>query len=122
LVGRRCGNGRLDLDILLSWMLLTIVEVPAQRRQTRDDIVHPPGQDKMLVHTVIPESRWYVVESDKRIARLNMISHLLPTIPPTTRCGASHWNCPDRPLSNGYVRPPRTQQTYVPDHTASLPR
>src|SRR5438477_1245393 len=40
------------------------------------------AKDEMFVHTDIPESRWYVVESDdKRTARLNMIAHLLSTIP-----------------------------------------
>ena len=34
-----------------------------------------------MVHTDIPEARWYVVESDdKRRARLNMIAHLLSTL------------------------------------------
>ena len=34
------------------------------------------------MHTDIPEAPWYVVESDdKRRARINMIAHLLSTIP-----------------------------------------
>ena len=34
-----------------------------------------------MVHTDIPESPWFVVESDdKRRARLNMIAHLLSTL------------------------------------------
>jgi polyphosphate kinase 2 (PPK2 family) len=36
----------------------------------------------MFGHTDIPEAPWYVVESeDKRRARINMIAHLLSTIP-----------------------------------------
>ena len=40
------------------------------------------AKDEMMVHTDIPEAPWYVVESDyKKRARLNMIAHLLSTIP-----------------------------------------
>ncbi|HEX4703288.1 MAG TPA: polyphosphate kinase 2 [Pseudonocardiaceae bacterium] len=78
------------------------------------------AKDEMLVHTDIPESRWYVVESeDKRRARLNMMAHLLSTVPyhevPRPRL-----RLPKRPPSTGYVRPPRDLQTYVPDHAGAL--
>jgi polyphosphate kinase 2 len=78
------------------------------------------AKDEMFVHTDIPESRWYVVESeDKRRARLNMIAHLLSTVPyhEITRPALK---LPHRPTASGYVRPPRDEQTYVPDHAASL--
>ncbi|MCQ0014391.1 polyphosphate kinase 2 [Actinomadura madurae] len=40
------------------------------------------AKDEMFLHTDIPEAPWYVVESeDKRRARINMIAHLLSTIP-----------------------------------------
>ena len=40
------------------------------------------AKDEMFVHTDIPEAPWHVVESDdKRRARINMIAHLLSTIP-----------------------------------------
>src|SRR5437773_250566 len=40
------------------------------------------AKDEMLVHTDIPEAPWYDVDSDdKRRARINMISHLLSTVP-----------------------------------------
>ena len=40
------------------------------------------AKDEMFVHTDIPESPWFVVESDdKRRARINMIAHLLASIP-----------------------------------------
>ena len=42
------------------------------------------AKDEMMVHTDTPTSRWFVVESDiKKHARLNMIAHLLSTIPYT---------------------------------------
>src|ERR1700756_5415170 len=40
------------------------------------------AKDEMFVHTDIPEAPWHVLESDdKRRARINMIAHLLSTIP-----------------------------------------
>src|SRR6478736_6411292 len=40
------------------------------------------AKDEMMVHTDVPEAPWYVVESDvKREARLNMMAHLLSTLP-----------------------------------------
>ena len=40
------------------------------------------AKDEMYVHTDIPEAPWFVVEADdKRRARINMIAHLLTTLP-----------------------------------------
>jgi polyphosphate kinase 2 len=78
------------------------------------------AKDQMMVHTDIPEAPWHVVESDdKRRARINMIAHLLSTLPyhEVTRVPL---DLPHRPHSTGYERPPRDTQTYVPDHVASL--
>jgi polyphosphate kinase len=78
------------------------------------------AKDEMFVHTDIPEAPWYVVESeDKRSARINMISHLLSTIP-YHDVQPAPIKLPPRPPSQGYVRVPREMQTYVPDHAASL--
>lgn len=78
------------------------------------------AKDEMFVHTDIPEAPWYVVESDdKRRARINMIAHLLSTIPYRT-VEPPRLALPERPPPRGYERPPRDMQTYVPDHSASL--
>jgi len=78
------------------------------------------AKDEMFVHTDIPEAPWYVVESeDKQRARINMISHLLSTLP-YHDVRQPHLRLPPRPPSTGYVRVPRDTQTYVPDHAASL--
>ena len=79
------------------------------------------SKDEMFMHTDIPEAPWYVVESeDKRRARINMIAHLISTIPyhEVQRVPLS---LPPRPPSSGYRRTPRDMQTFVPDHAASLP-
>src|SRR6266705_506385 len=78
------------------------------------------SKDEMFVHTDIPEAPWNVVESDdKRSARINMIAHLLSTIPyqDVQRMPLS---LPPRPPSKGYIRMPKGMQTYVPDYAASL--
>ncbi|MEV3922634.1 polyphosphate kinase 2 [Actinomadura coerulea] len=78
------------------------------------------AKDEMFVHTDIPEAPWYVVDSDdKRRARINMIAHLLSTIPYRT-VEPPRLPLPERPPPKGYERPPRDMQTYVPDHSASL--
>jgi polyphosphate kinase len=80
------------------------------------------AKDEMFVHTDIPEAPWFVVESqDKRRARINMISHLLSTLP-YHEVQRTPIKLPRRPPSQGYVRAPREMQTYVPDHAASLIR
>jgi len=79
------------------------------------------AKDEMFVHTDVPASPWFVVESDvKKHARLNMIAHLLSTIP-YTDVPRDRVVLPDRPAaSSGYVRPPKELSTYVPDHVATL--
>ena len=80
------------------------------------------AKDEMMVHTDIPEAPWFVVESDeKKRARLNMMAHLLSTIP-YTDVGSPVLELPERPQPKGYQRPPRESASYVPDHSASLAR
>ncbi|MEU1342432.1 MULTISPECIES: polyphosphate kinase 2 [unclassified Streptomyces] len=78
------------------------------------------AKDEMLVHTDLTEAPWNIVESDdKRRARLNMMAHLLSSVP-YQELPPQVLELPERPPSTGYERPPRDLQTYVPDHAASL--
>jgi polyphosphate kinase 2 len=78
------------------------------------------AKDEMFLHTDIPDSRWNVVESDnKKRARINMIAHLLSTVP-YHEVPREMLKLPDRPPSKGYRRPPRDTQHHVPDHAATL--
>ena len=73
------------------------------------------AKDDMFAHTDIKQAPWYVVESDdKRRARLNCISHLLSTIP-YEDLTPEQIELPKRQNDPGYVRPPMTDQTFVPD-------
>ena len=78
------------------------------------------AKDEMMVHTDIPEAPWFVVESDvKKRARLNMLAHLLSTLP-YVDVQSPPLELPPRPRPKGYERPPREHANYVPDHCATL--
>ena len=78
------------------------------------------AKDEMFVHTDIPEAPWFVVEADdKKRARLNCMAHLLTQIPYEAK-DLPHVKIPTRQGDEGYVRPPRDANTYVPDHAATL--
>lgn len=79
------------------------------------------AKDEMMVHTDTPESPWYVVESDiKKHARLNMMAHLLSTVP-YHDVQTPKVKLPARPVVSGnYQRPPRELSTYVDDYAATL--
>jgi polyphosphate kinase 2 len=80
------------------------------------------AKDEMFVHTDLPDNRWNVVEAgDKKRARINMISHLLSTIP-YEHVDRPPLTLPNRPRSNGYVRTERRLLNEVPDVTATLTR
>jgi hypothetical protein len=74
----------------------------------------------MFVHCDTELSPWYVVEADvKRNARLNMIHHLISTLP-YERQPHPEIDLPPRPSATGYERPPRDLYRSVPDHAATL--
>jgi polyphosphate kinase len=79
------------------------------------------AKDEMMVHTDIPASPWYVVESEiKKHARLNMMAHLLSTIE-YQKVEQPKVRLPKRPIvSDNYIRPPRELSTYVDDFAATL--
>lgn len=78
------------------------------------------AKDDMFVHTDIPEARWNVVESnDKRAARINMIAHLLHSVP-YEHVEQPKLKMPKRPDSTGYRRTDRNLQFEVPNHAASV--
>jgi polyphosphate kinase 2 len=89
--------------------------------ETRDRWVEfSRAKDEMFVHTDIPECPWYVVEADiKRHARLDMIHHLLTTLPYVQQ-ELPVIELPPRPPAADYERPPRELFHQVPDYAATL--
>ncbi|MBF4547802.1 polyphosphate kinase 2 [Corynebacterium afermentans subsp. lipophilum] len=78
------------------------------------------AKDEMFVHTDIPSAPWYTVESeDKKRSRINVISHLLSTIP-YEHTKPDLPEIPERPETTDYERPPRDEFRYVPDVAADL--
>lgn len=78
-------------------------------------VEYSKAKDVMFAHTDIKQAPWYVVNADsKKRARLNCIKHLLSMI---------HYEdltpqpikLPPRQDAGGYVRPPMTDQTFVPE-------
>ena len=73
------------------------------------------AKDDMFAHTDIKQAPWYVVDSDvKRHARLNCISHFLSLIPYEDMT-SEPITLEQRPPQHGYVRPPMSDQTFVPE-------
>jgi len=78
------------------------------------------AKDAMFERTDTAHAPWYEVDNeDKRRGRINMIHHLLESIP---------WHpieppvigFPARPPATGYRRPPADERNLVPDHAATL--
>jgi len=73
------------------------------------------AKDQMFTLTDIKQAPWYVVKSDdKKLARLNCIRHLLDMIP-YKDLTPEPIELPKRQSAAGYVRPPMSDQTFVPD-------
>ena len=73
------------------------------------------AKDEMFAHTDIKQAPWYVVNADdKKRARLNVISHFLSLIP-YEDLTPEPIVLPPRQTDRGYVRPPLSDQTFVPE-------
>ncbi|MGI9584424.1 MAG: polyphosphate kinase 2 [Acidimicrobiia bacterium] len=73
------------------------------------------AKDIMFDHTDIKQAPWFVVNAeDKKRARLNCMSHLLTQIPYEDR-SAGAVELPPRQENEGYIRPPISEQTFVPE-------
>ena len=85
-----------------------------ESRMHWEDYSH--AKDAMFLHTDLDSSPWYVVNADnKRLARLNCISHLLSQVPyeeverPPVELEER------RPPSSSIQRPPIDSQRWIPD-------
>ena len=72
------------------------------------------AKDEMFASTDFKQAPWYVVNADNKLcARLNCIRHLLSLIP-FEDLTPEPIILPPRQKEQGYVRPPITDQTFVP--------
>jgi len=72
------------------------------------------AKDEMFAYTDIKQSPWYVVNADdKKRARLNCIHHLLGMVG-YKDLTPQKIKLPPRPTRSNYVRPPMSDQTFVP--------
>ena len=83
--------------------------------ESRDKWVeYSMAKDKMFSYTDTKQSPWYVVHADdKKRARLNCIDHLLDLIP-YEDLTPKPLKLPPLKHDVAYVRPPVTEQTFVP--------
>jgi polyphosphate kinase 2 len=73
------------------------------------------AKDEMFKYTDTKQSPWYVVPADnKKRARLNCIHHLLSMIP-YKELKHEKIVLPPRKEEEGYVRPPFSDQTFIPE-------
>jgi polyphosphate kinase 2 len=73
------------------------------------------AKDEMFGHTDIKQAPWYVVNADnKKRARLNVIRHLLSLFD-YRDLTPEPIILPPREPDKGYVRPPMSEQTFVPE-------
>ena len=78
-------------------------------------VEYSKAKDDMFAHTDIKQAPWYVVDGDsKERARLNVITHLLSMID-YQDLTPEPVELPPRQDDRGYVRPPMSDQTFVPE-------
>ncbi|MHB8134067.1 MAG: polyphosphate kinase 2 [Anaerolineaceae bacterium] len=77
-------------------------------------VQYSKAKDAMFSFTDIKQAPWYVVNADdKKKARLNCIHHLLSLIP-YEDLTPEPMSLPPRVISEEYIRPPISDQTFVP--------
>lgn len=88
---------------------------PMDLESRRRWVDYSKAKDQMFAYTDIKQAPWFVVHADdKRRAHLNLIAHLL---------GQIHYDdltpdamqLPERQEEGGYIRPPISDQTFVPN-------
>ena len=83
-------------------------------------VEYSKAKDEMFQYCDIKQAPWFVVNADsKKLARLNCIHHLLKQIP-YKDLTPEPIKLPPRQKDKGYVRPPLTDQTFVPDRYGTL--
>lgn len=80
-------------------------------------VEYSKAKDAMFAHTDIKQAPWHVVDADdKKKARLNCISHLLSQFDYQGLTIERIEELPEREAGQSYIRPPISDQTFVPDN------
>jgi polyphosphate kinase len=78
-------------------------------------VEYSKAKDDMFAYTDIKQAPWHVVNADNKMcARLNCIHHLLSVVP-YEDLTPDEIVLPPRQAQGGYVRPPMSDQTFVPE-------
>ena len=102
-------QGRLD-DPTKRWKL-SPMDVESRARW----LDYSKAKDEMFAHTDFKQAPWWVVRSDdKKRARLNVIAHLLSQVRYEDLTPEPIF-LPPRQKDTGYVRPPMSDQTFIPE-------
>jgi polyphosphate kinase 2 len=97
-------------DVRKRWKLS-----PMDMKSREKWVEYSKAKDDMFAHTDIRQAPWYVVDADdKKRARLNCIHHLLSSIA-YEDLTPEPIELPPRQENDGYVRPPFSDQTFVPE-------
>jgi polyphosphate kinase 2 len=104
------------LDITRRWKL-SPMDLASRSRW----VEYSKAKDEMFRYTDTKQSPWYVVNADnKKLARLNCIRHLLSQIP-YEDLTPEPIVLPARQEDMGYIRPPFTDQTFIPNYYGVKP-
>lgn len=88
---------------------------PMDLESRRRWVDYSRAKDEMFAYTDIKQAPWLVVNADSKMrARLNCIRHLLGAIP-YKDLTPKPMKLPSRVDKTSYVRPPITDQTFVPE-------
>ena len=78
-------------------------------------VEYSKAKDEMFAYTDIKQAPWHVVNADSKLcARLNCIRHLLSLVP-YEDLTPELVTLPPRQSEQGYVRPPITDQSFIPE-------
>lgn len=78
-------------------------------------VEYSKAKDEMFAYTDIKQAPWYVVNADdKKKARLNCMSHLLSIID-YKDLTPKPIKLPPQQKNKGYIRPPISDQTFIPE-------
>jgi len=88
---------------------------PIDREARQRWVQYSKAKDAMMAHTNIDEAPWYVIDADvQEHAQLNCMAHMLNLIPYKDLTPDREDLPPREGEDTGYVRPPMSEQTFVP--------